>query len=107
MEDKIKRNIGKTGMFMLIAALLPLLFLLLFRLPAGLGCPVAFVWQCLYIVCCIFVLVWGSTQVIWELPCRKFFRMLVFGAWLIFYPALCLGWFYLCGMCYFFIFHVH
>ena len=107
MEDKLKRNIVKTGIFMLIAAVIPLLFPLTFMLPAETGFPAILIFQILYWGGCFFVLLCGSSQVVWELPCRKSFRTLIFLAWLILYPALCLGWYFLYGMCFFLIFHVH
>ena len=107
MENELKQNIRKTGIFMLIAAVIPFLFFLSFLLPSEAGGAAFFCFTALNIGSCFFVLVWSSVQLIWELPCRKFFRMLIFFAWLILYPALCLGWYYLCGVCYFWIFHVH
>ena len=107
MENELKQNIRKTGILMLIAAVIPFLFFLSFQLPSEVGWSAVFTLQLLYIGSCLFVLVWSSTKLIWKLLCRKFFRMLIFFAWLLLYPALCLGWYYLCGVCYFWIFHIH
>ena len=108
MEDKLKRNIVKTGIFMLITAVIPASFFLIMRVPdTSTAWPLAVMLMICYGLCGLFVLVWGSSQVVWELPCRKSFRTLIFLAWLILYPALCLGWYFLYGMCFFLIFHVH
>ena len=93
---------------MLITAVIPASFFLMMRVPdTSTAWPLAVMLMICYGLCGLFVLVWSSTKLIWKLPCRKFFRMLIFFAWLILYPALCLGWYYLCGVCYFWIFHVH
>jgi hypothetical protein len=108
MEDKLKRNLWKTGIFMLITAAIPASFFLMMCVPdISTAWPLAFMLLIFYGLYGLFVLVWGSTQVIWELPFRKVWRTIVFLLWLILYPALWLGWYYLCCVCFFKIFHVH
>ena len=59
-----------------------------------------------YVFFCLFNLVWGSVQVIWELPCKER-RLFLFLLWLILYPVLCVGWYFLCFFGFFLIYHVH
>ena len=108
MKEQLKRNLWKTGIFMLITAVIPASFFLMMCVPVIFtSWPLPCMLLICYGLCGLFVLVWGSTQVIWELPFRKVWRMILFLLWLIFYPALSLGWYYLWGICYFMIFHVH
>ena len=51
-----------------------------------------------YILFCVFVWFYGATEVIWKLPVEKNLRMFVSLAWLILYPALCIGWLWLCDI---------
>jgi hypothetical protein len=105
MEEKLKQSIRKTVLFMLITAVIPLLFFFTMRLPLECGFPVHSFLRILYLAGCFFVLVWGSTQVVFELPCRKCFRQLFFLAWLILYTALCAVWYYACMLCLIMVFH--
>ena len=85
----------KAGILVLISILFPLLCLAVELLP-GIDrssdsyymALLAIVQMC-YLMYCFFVLAWGTAQVIWRLPCRKTFRVLLFSAWLTLYPALC------------------
>ena len=91
MEDALKRNIRKLGIFMSIAAVIPLLTLLLPLLPGiirqftvlviAICCPLFYLW----------VLVFGG-MVIFALPYKKFFRRLIFVAWVPLYTLLCWWW---------------
>ena len=92
---------------MLAAALIVLLFVPSMLLPIKSSPLVPFILLLFYFAGCFFVLIWGSTQVIWLLPCSKGFRALVFFAWLLLYPALCLLWYLLFNVFFFWLFHTH
>ena len=94
MESELKRDLVKQGILMLAAACLPLLSfavpltsprLPLFVLPA-------------YVLFCLFVLIRGSTRVIWVLPIPKALRAVLLWLWLILYPLLCWGWLLQCTL---------
>ncbi len=96
MDDTLKRNIRKTGIFMLITALLPGFYFLGFLLGFSMDSPVAY-WLCFaiaywgYFLSAFFVLVWGSIT-IWQFPFEKIRRALLIIAWLMLYPVLCMAW---------------
>ena len=105
MDDTLKRNLRKTGIFMLAAACVPWLWLPMELIP-DLDRSSDSYWivmlalvELAYILCCFFVLVWGSSHVIWKLPFRKVWRTVFFIAWLIIYPACCWIWLVLCILC--------
>ena len=50
----------------------------------------------LYLLSAIFVIIWGSTEVIWCLPLNKLWRTAIFILWLVIYPALCYAWLAAC-----------
>lgn len=91
MNSKIKRNILLTVIFMAAAACVPGILLAVSWISQSCGFLVYMIMP-LYAFLCFLILVWGSCQVVWELPCRKSLRGLYFFLWLVFYPALCLGW---------------
>ena len=97
MDDRLKRNLRKTGIFMLITtACLPVFCLLGFFLGSIMDSPIAF-WLCFaiaywgYFLSGFIALVWGSIT-IWQFPFEKIRVALLFIAWLVFYPILCLAW---------------
>ena len=98
MDDTLKRNIRKTGIFMLATACVPWFCLPLALIPDldrssdSYWIVLFAVAELVYILGCLFVLVWGSSQVIWKLPFGKVWRKVLFFAWLIIYPASCWGW---------------
>ena len=94
MNSKIKRNILLTVIFMAAAACVPGILLAVLWISQSCGFLVYMITP-LYAFSCFLILVWGSCQVVWELPCRKSLRGLCFFLWLVFYPALCLGWLYM------------
>ena len=105
VEQKLKRDIWITGIGMFAAAVcIPALFLGMMHLPTDLFPPLVLLY--VYILLCLFTLVWGSVQVFWELPGKKR-RLFLFLLWLILYPAACAGWYFLCGVGFFLIYHVH
>ncbi len=97
MDDTLKRNLRKTGIFMLITtACLPVFCLLGFFLGFSLDSHVAFLlcfaiayWG--YFLSGFIALVWGSIT-IWQFPFEKIRRVLLIIAWLVLYPVLCLAW---------------
>ena len=105
MDDTLKRNLRKTGMFMLITACIPWLWLPMELIPDldrssdSYWIVMLALMQLAYILGCLFVLVWGSSRVIWELPFGKVWRTVCFIAWLIIYPACCWIWMVLCFLC--------
>ena len=96
MDDTLKRNLRKTGIFMLITACLPVFYLLGFFLGSIMDSPIAF-WLCFaiaywgYFLSGFITLVWGSIT-IWQFPFEKIRRGLLIIAWLMLYSILCLGW---------------
>jgi hypothetical protein len=97
MDPTPKRNFTKLGIFMLVAACIPLL---LFSLP--LDDPVGVVsipWVAIvYASFCLVALIWGGIR-IWLLPLNGLRRAAIFIVWAILYPLLCAGW-YLLGLLY-------
>ena len=85
----------KAGLLVLATLLFPLLCLSVELIPGidrssdSYYMVLLAIAQMCYLMYCLFVLVWGPTQVIWRLPCRKTFRVLLFAAWVTLYPALC------------------
>ena len=108
MQPKLKRDIWIAGIGVAAAALcLPAMVVGMMHLPAdfNLAFP-PLVLLHVYVFICLFNLVWVSVQVIWELPCKER-RLFLFLLWLILYPVLCVGWYFLCGFGFFLIYHVH
>jgi hypothetical protein len=105
MDDTLKRNIRKTVLFMLATACVPWLCLPLALIPDldrssdSYWIVLLAVAELVYILGCLFVLVWGSSQVIWKLPFGKVWRKVLFFAWLIIYPVWCWIWAVLCILC--------
>ena len=95
MENELKKNIRKTAIFMLIAATVPFILCLSVFLTDVITLPVVCITQLFYLISCFFIWIWGTVKVIWKLPCRKFFRVPLTLAWLIFYPILCCLWYLL------------
>ena len=108
MDPKLKRDSWIAGIGMAAAAVwLPAMVFAMMHLPAGFAGEYGFfVLFHVYVFFCLFNLVWGSVQVIWELPGknRRLFLLLL---WLILYPAVCVGWYFLCSFGFFLIYHVH
>ena len=91
---------------MLIAALIPTIYFPAMLLLSVSVFPVIIL--LIYALSCFFVLIWGCTQVIWVLTCKKYVRILIFLAWLILYPALCVSCYFFMPLCYIWIFlHPH
>jgi len=104
MDDTLKRNLRKTGIFMLVTACVPWLCFLLPLIPeryrsTGTDSGWLMVVGFSSILCYLFVLVWGGPRVIWKLPFGKVWRTVLFIAWLIIYPACCLIWLGLFTLC--------
>ena len=105
MDDTLKRNIRKTMLFMLAAACVPWLCLPLVLIPDldrssdSYRIMLFAVAELVYILGCFFVLVRGSSLVIWKLPFGKVWRTVLFFAWLIIYPACCWIWAVLYILC--------
>ena len=91
MEKTFKRNIQKLVIFMLIAAVIPLFWLLGPLLPSPLSGIVLLLLTVGWILFCFFVLLLGSA-VILGCPGKKLFRRLICIAWFPFYTLLCWGW---------------
>ena len=98
MEPTLKRSIRTTVLLMPAAWSIPLLQLIPFEDRSS--DSYFMVWlavvQLFYILFCLFIWIRGCTAVIWKLPVEKTLRMFVSLAWLILYPALCIGWLGLC-----------
>ena len=101
MTPELKRDIRKTGIFMLIPAFISLLvfpmMLLMASLPSSASANwllLPYLWYFAYAAACFAVLVRG-VKVIWELTLEMIWRVMLFFAWLILYPAFCLGWLFL------------
>ena len=108
MGLKLKRDLWIAGIGVAAAALcLPAMFVGMVHLPTGFAGEYRFfVLVYVYVFFCLFNLVWGSVQVIWELPGKKR-RLFLLLLWLILYPVLCIGWYFLCVFGFFLIYHVH
>ena len=108
MEPKLKRDLWIAGIGLAAAAVgLPAMFVGMMHLPTGFAAEYRFfVLFHVYVFSCLFNLVWGSVQVIWELPCKEW-RLFLFLLWLILYPVVCVGWYFLCSFGFFLIYHVH
>lgn len=100
MEPKLKRSILTTVLLMLAAGGIPLLQLIPFEDRSS--DSYFMVWlavvQLFYFLFCLFIWIRGCTAVIWKLPVEKTLRMFASLAWLILYPALCIGWLGLCAI---------
>ena len=107
MGLKLKR-VWIAGISVAAAAVcLPAMFVGMMHLPTGFKLEFPpFVLLYLYVFLCLFNLVWVSVQVVWELPCKER-RVFLFLLWLILYPVLCIGWYFLCFFGFFLIYHVH
>lgn len=90
MDNELKNNLCFLGIFILIAAVIPLLNLLVPSLPEIIRQMVLLI-IISYPLCCLFVLIRGSL-IIWDLPCKKFLRRIIFIVWLALYTLLCWGW---------------
>ena len=96
MDDRQKRNLRKTEIFMLITACLPCFYLLGFFLGFSMDSHVAY-WLCFaiaywgYFLSGFIALVWGSITIL-QFPFGKIRAALLFIAWLVLYPLLCLAW---------------
>ena len=103
MDPKLKRDLWIAGIGLAAAAMcLPAMFV-------GMMHPLhfpPFVLFYVYVFLCLFNLVWVSVQVVWELPCKER-RVFLFLLWLILYPVVCVGWYFLCFFGFFLIYHVH
>ena len=111
MDDTLKRNLRKTGMFMLITACLPCFYLLGFYLGFSMDSHVAYLlcfaiayWG--YFLSGFFALIRGSIT-IWQFPFEKIRRVLLIIAWLMLYSILCLGWLLLFALVAGTFLHVH
>ena len=108
MEPKLKRDLWIAGIgICAAAACLPALFLAMMHLPADFAavCPPLFLLH-VYFFLCLFSLVWVGVQVIWELPWKER-RLFLFLLWLILYPVTCIGWYVVCWVGFFLIYHIH
>ncbi|MBR2426044.1 MAG: hypothetical protein IKB16_04805 [Lentisphaeria bacterium] len=91
MTSALKQNIRKTGIFLLLSALIPILAAGIMRFSDWRQSAVA-VLILLYYLFCLFILIRTCTQIIWQLPCKKVWRLLLFAGWVLIYPILSLLW---------------
>lgn len=100
MQPKLKKNICRTGIFAAVTAIFPLLYFPIWKFADVLERVFRYNWMIipslLYLLSAIFVIIWGSTEVIWCLPLNKLWRTAIFFLWLIIYPALCYAWLAAC-----------
>lgn len=96
MDDTLKRNLRKTGIFMLITACLPVFYLLGLFLGSIMDSHVAYLlcgaiayWG--YFLAGFFALIRGCIT-IWQFPFEKIRRILLIIAWLLLYPILFWAW---------------
>ena len=96
MDDKLKRNLRITGIFMLITACLPCFYLLGLFLGFIMDSHVALLlcfaiayWG--YFLSGFIALVWGCITIL-HFPFEKIRVAFLFIAWLVLYPILCLAW---------------
>jgi len=96
MDDTLKRNLRGTGILMLITACLPFFYLLGLFLGFCLDSHVAYLlcgaiayWG--YFLSGFIALVWGCITIL-HFPFEKIRVALLFIAWLVLYPILCLAW---------------
>ena len=111
MDDTLKRNLRKTGIFMLVTACLPCFYLLgLFlgfimdSFVAYLLCGVIAYWG--YFLSGFFALIRGSIT-IWQFPFEAIRRILLIIAWMVLYPILWWAWLLLFGLVLGTFLHVH
>ena len=90
MDNHLKHEIRILGILIPVAAVIPLLNLTIALLPDIIRQMVLLI-IISYPLCCLFVLIWGSL-IIWDLPCKKFLRRIIFIVWLALYTLLCWGW---------------
>ena len=101
MDTKLKRNRLTTVLLMLAAG-----GIMLADVPIMYGTSssdaqsivLSIIIAVFYVLFCVFVWFYGATEVIWKLPVEKTWRMFVSLAWLLLYPALCIGWLWLRGI---------
>ena len=101
MEPKLKRSIRTTVLLMLAAGCIMLADVpIMYRTDSSdtQSIVLSIIIAVFYILFCAFVWFYGVTEVIWKLPMEKIWRMFVSLAWLLLYPALCIGWLWLCGI---------
>lgn len=91
MTPALQQNIRKTGMFLLLTALLPILAAGVMRFSDWRQSAVT-VLILLYYLFCLFILIRTCTQIIWQLPCKKVWRLLLFAGWVFIYPVISLLW---------------
>ena len=103
MENSLKRNIQKFGIFILITALTLWLQLLLPLVPDMLRLVGVLLICIVWIILCLVGGIWGGMLIL-SLPWKKFFRGLVFIVWIPFYISLCWMWMFLIFMVYMRIF---
>ena len=96
MDDALRQNLRKTGLFMLITAFLPVFYLLGLFLSFSLDSYVAYLlcgaiayWG--YFLSGFFALIRGCIT-IWQFPFEAIRRILLIITWLVFYPILCWAW---------------
>jgi len=111
MDDRLKRNLRKTVIFMLITACLPCFYLLGFYLGFSMDSHVAFLlcfaiayWG--YFFSGFLALVWGCITIL-QFPFEKIRVALLFIAWLVLYPVLCWAWLLLFALVAGTFLHVH
>ena len=101
MEPKLKRSIRTTVLLMLAAGGIMLADVPIMNRTDSSDTQsivLSIIIAVFYILFCAFVWFYGVTEVIWKLPMEKIWRMFVSLAWLLLYPALCIGWLWLCGI---------
>ena len=103
MDKLLKKNLLKTGYLILAAATIPMITMIMIaiwhqgenRIISVLSAILNF----FYYGFSLFVLIYGSSQVIWKLPLKKIWRTAIFSVWLCGYPALVLAWLYFLFIC--------
>ena len=100
MQQKLKKNLCRTGIFAAVTAIFPLLYFPIWKFADVLERVLRYDWVIipflLYLLSAILVIIFGSTEVIWCLPLNKLWRTAIFILWLVIYPALCYAWLAAC-----------
>ena len=97
MDHTLKQKIRQTGILLLLSALIPVLSAVIMRRP-GIRMLLTVLIAAYYLIC-LYILVRTCTQIIWQLPYKKGYRLLLFAGWVILYPALSLFWASLLMIC--------
>lgn len=106
MEDVLKKNLRKSGLFMLIAAISGLLMIPAVKITGYLPKAPA-VLIVIYTLWNIFTFVWSSFLIIPKLPTKESWKTILFFLWLVFYPVLCVLYIAICCFLAIYVFNIH